>query len=162
MTRNCSCQPLHPYITLLSWISCYHIPETLLSFFPSSSACLRLYLVAPSLSSILPLAVEKGGMRASGFFLPSHLASRQACSLFLGQVLSEQQIIQRERLSHPSSALLCVWTSRYFPCVASSAGASLLCPSSSFFQYIFTGLISSVFGLSPNKPRASPYFTSIL
>lgn len=52
----------------------------------------------------------------------------------------------------PSSAWLCVWTSRYFlsPCIASSGTASLLHFSSFFlFLYIFTGAHLACLGSLP-------------
>lgn len=96
-----------------------------------------------------------GGMQASGFFLsPHYLASRQASSLFLGQVLSERQERLTPSLIRIHQALSLDFSLLF--CIASSAPASLLRPSSSFFLSFYSiylhGARLWLLSLSPNKP----------
>lgn len=147
----------------LSWISCCHVLKTLhLIYFFSLFICMSASQLCRSISLLNPVARRrKGGVQASGFFLSLttlHLDKPLVCSW--ARCCQRGRSSGKSAFPHPSFARLCVWTSRYFSCIASSAAASLLRP---FFLSIYLhGGSSRMLGLSTNKPTASPYFCSIV
>lgn len=156
--RQPAASPFIPTAPHLSWISCYHIPKTLLLIF----SLLHLHVCVSTWSLYLYRQPRGGGVQASGFLL-SLPTSPGVCSW--ARCCQSSRSSGENVSPHPSFARLCVWTSRYtFPCIASSAAAaSLLRPSSSFFLSIYLHRGSSrLLGLSPNKPKASPYSSSML